>query len=173
MIKTKEGLSPFLSASMIFRTCKIEFLRREELVQREFDGVKDVARILICGSSAFLVGVAEIEGRNQKLNKAHKLYDREYTQSDHNSSLRSYQSIYLASVIIASAMVVFIMYPFDAGIQNQGLGNLNLDDREIILLYQPSAAIVAAFAGQRQRLVHIHTPEDLDFSFRSKENYGL
>ena len=76
--KIKEGLSPFLLASMIFHTGKIKFLGWEELIQREFDAVKDIARILIGGSNALLVGVAEIKGRNQKLNKAYKLYDREY-----------------------------------------------------------------------------------------------
>lgn len=54
---------------------KIKFLRREELIQWEFDAVKDIARILIGGSNALLVGVAEIKGGNQKLNKAYKLYD--------------------------------------------------------------------------------------------------
>ena len=52
--------------SIVFRSGKIKFLRREELIQRKFDGIEDVARILIGRSNAVLVGVAEIEGRNQK-----------------------------------------------------------------------------------------------------------
>lgn len=169
----RKDFRPSLSAYMLFRAAKVEFLRREELVQRELDGVKDVTWIFVSGSDAFLVGVAEVKGGDQKLNKAYQLYDREYAQSHNNSSLRPYNGVYIASVIIASAVVVFFMYSFNAGIQNQGLGDLNLDNRKVILFDQPSAAIVTSFTGQWYRLVGVNASEDLDLPFGTKEDHCL
>ena len=142
----KEGRASFLSAYMLFRSREIELLRREELIQRKFDAVKDFARVIFGRGNALLVRVAEIKGRNQKLDKAYKFNNGEYAKCKNNSLLRAvYYRTYLTRFFIISA--VSFMHPFNAGIKNQRFCDLYLDNREIILFYQTAASIVAPLAA--------------------------
>jgi hypothetical protein len=154
---------------------KIKFLRREELVKREFDGIKDLARLLVGGSYAFLVGVAEIECRNKELYQPNQFYDGEQSQCYNHPSLRKNNVFGITLfLIIAKAMfmvMVVVMYPLNPRIQNQGLCNLNLHIGQIILLNKGSAAAVTAgIAIEGAIRCGVHTLEDLDLAFRSEED---
>jgi len=149
---------------------EVEFLRREELVQREFDGVEELARFLIGGGNAFLVRVAEVEGRNQELYKPDKFDDGEQAQRDNYPSLRN-DDAFCIVVLIITMMMVMVMHPLDPCVQHQRFGNLHLDIGQVILFDKGAAAgICAGIAIEWCIGRRILALEDLDLAFGAKKD---